>query len=80
MFVTVVAVVCHLFATNVALCKEVIVTDSDQTANLSLTDCALFGQISVAKWKTEHPVYNSDKYIVARYKCVPGHYVLRDEA
>jgi hypothetical protein len=31
------------------------------------------GQIGVAKWMSEHPIYRAD-WTLQRYKCAPGHY------
>ena len=73
MFVTVVAVMCHLAAGGSA-CQEEIVTDSDMTVGLTFMDCLAAAQAPLAKWKSEHPIFQREEYRIARYKCVPGHY------
>jgi hypothetical protein len=79
MFVTVVAVLCHLLVGN-SICEEQIVTDSNLTSGLTFMDCMAGAQAPLAKWKGEHPIYRSDAYRIERYKCVPGHYELRGRA
>ena len=73
MFVTVVAVVCHLLA-GASECREEIVTDSNMTSGLTLMDCMVGAQAPLAKWKSEHPIYRRAEYRIERYKCVPGQY------
>ena len=38
------------------------------------------GQANLAKWKGEHPIYRSEAWHIERYKCAPGHYVLKARA
>ena len=74
MFVTVVAVLCHLGSTD---CVEQVVTNSSQDRTLTLQGCAIGGQAALAKWKEEHPIYRSKAWRIVRYKCVPGIYTAR---
>jgi hypothetical protein len=84
MFVTLIAIVCHLAAagpgnTDVNLCQEVVIATSEEAPSLTMNLCmAGAGQMGVAEWKTGHPVYSSDRYTIESYKCMPGHYMLRD--
>jgi hypothetical protein len=78
-FVTVVAILCHMLAGN-PVCQEEIVTDSNLTNGLTFMDCTAGAQAPLAKWKSEHPVYRSDAYTIEAYKCVPGHYEPRGRA
>ena len=52
MFVTVVAVLCHLSAQD---CTEVVVTNSALDQGVTMQGCMLGGQASLAQWKTAHP-------------------------
>jgi hypothetical protein len=79
MFVTVVAILCHLVLGQ-SVCVEEIVTDSNMTEGLSLSDCMSGSQAPIAKWKDEHPTYHSAEWSIGRYKCVLGHYQIRDQA
>lgn len=74
MFVTVVAVLCNL-ATNA--CLEERVTDSSLDSTVTLQSCMIGGQAGLAKWKGEHPIYRSDAWYIQRYKCAPGHYMVK---
>ncbi len=81
MFVTVVAMMCHMLGGIPApACEEVIVTDSSMTDGLTFMDCMAGAQQPLAKWKGEHPIYRSPLWWIAAYKCVPGHYELRGRA
>ncbi|MGY0571386.1 hypothetical protein ACTGJ9_010295 [Bradyrhizobium sp. RDM12] len=71
MFVTIVAVLCHMASTD---CIEEIVTSSVLDSAVTFQSCAIGGQASLAKWKEDHPVYRSETWHVQRYKCVPGDY------
>jgi hypothetical protein len=73
MFVTVVAILCHL---NSTVCVEEIVTSSSLDSNATFQSCLMGGQAGLAKWKSEHPIYRSEEWHVQRYKCVPGDYNL----
>lgn len=59
---------------------EEIVTDSDMDEALDFHGCMIEGQIGVAKWKSENPVYRADKWRIARIKCIPGHYEVKGRA
>lgn len=74
MFVTVVAVLCHLSARD---CTEVVVTNSNLDAGINFQSCLIGGQAGLAQWKSAHPIYRSDDWYVARYKCVAGVYVAK---
>lgn len=68
MFVTVMAVLCHL--SNPSLCVTEIVTDTSMDDTLSLQSC-MMGQPQVVRWMQEHPVY-SKGYTLSRWKCTIG--------
>ena len=57
MFITVLAVLCHL-AGSVDACVEEIVTDNTMDETLTMTGC-MVGVPAVVKWKQEHPIYHS---------------------
>jgi len=71
MFVTVVAVLCHLTSID---CVEEIVTSTALDSRLTFQSCMINGQSALAKWKEGHPVYRSEAWRIHRYKCVPGDY------
>ena len=77
MFVTIVAVLCHVAATD---CTEEIVTDSSLDSHVTFQSCMIGGQAGLAQWKDQHPVYRSDDWHISRYKCVPGHYAAKARA
>jgi hypothetical protein len=56
MFVTVVAVLCHINGIAVAGCVEEIVTDSNLTPEITFLECAIGAQAPLAKWMSEHPI------------------------
>jgi hypothetical protein len=72
MFVTLVAILCHVSPGPSGVCVEEIVTDSSKS-DISFQSCMIQGQIGVAKWMSEHPIYRAD-WTLQRYKCAPGHY------
>ena len=88
MFVTIVAVFCHFSPAGPSAgspapvgpadCVEEIVTDSDQSS-ITFQSCMIQGQIGIAKWMSEHPIYHAN-WTLQRYKCAPGHYQLRVKA
>jgi hypothetical protein len=78
MFVTLVAVLCHVLPGGPGTCVDEIVTDSSQS-NITLQSCMIQGQIGIAKWMSEHPIYRAN-WTLQRYKCAPGHYELRVKA
>jgi hypothetical protein len=89
MFVTVVAVMCYLAVprtiaadrdcTDEEVGMEEIVTDSNFTPELTFMGCQI-GFAALAKWKGEHAIYHTDRWRVARVRCVPGHYEPRGRA
>jgi hypothetical protein len=79
MFVTVVAVLCRLSGAATGSCVEEIVTDSNMTPEISMTQCAIGAQAGLAKWMGEHPIYHAN-WRIERYKCVPGHYEIKGHA
>lgn len=66
MFITIVAVICHL---NGPLCMEKIVAQGD----LGMQSCML-GEPAVAEWMNK----NYPDYRLARWKCIPGKYYPKD--
>lgn len=66
MFATVIAVLCQLNAPQA--CLEEIVTDQ-----ATAQECLTHGQIGIAKWMSEHPLYRSG-WRLASYKCALGRY------
>lgn len=79
MFVTVVAVLCHLGGPAAGSCVEEIVTDSSMTPDITFQECMKGAQAPLAKWMGEHPLYHSN-WRIERYKCVPGHYEIKGQA
>jgi hypothetical protein len=71
MFVTIVAVVCHLTSSD---CIEEIVTSTALDSEVTFQNCLVGGQAGLAKWKEEHPIYRSEVWHIQHYKCVPGDY------
>jgi hypothetical protein len=71
MLVTLVAVLC-----NGQLCLEKVVTNSD-LSGISMTSCAVQGQIDIADWLANGPYH---EWKLQRYKCVLGTYVPRNNA
>ena len=63
---------CHALGTIPApVCREEIVTRTD-----SIQAC-MIGQPAIADWKA-HSIYQGDAWSIARIKCIPGDYELRD--
>src|SRR6266403_3259511 len=60
MFVTLVAVLCHVLTAGPGDCVEEIVTDSNQS-NITLQSCLIQGQIGIAKWMSEHFTGGADR-------------------
>ena len=77
MFVTVVAVLCHLTGPAAGGCVEEIVTDSNMTPEITFQECMKGAQAPLAKWMGE--VYHVN-WRIDRYKCVPGHYEIKGSA
>ena len=59
-------------------CVEEIVTDSSQS-NITFQSCMIQGQIGIANWMSEHPIYHAN-WTLQRYKCAPGQYRLHVKA
>jgi hypothetical protein len=78
MFVTLIAVLCHTLAGVSGICVEEIVTDSS-LSDITFQQCMIQGQIGIAKWMSEHPIYHAN-WSLERYKCAPGHYELHGRA
>jgi hypothetical protein len=85
MFITVVAVMCHLNldhrtiapdtdCTSEELRVEERVTDSSMDSRVDFFSCMLHAQIVIANWKENHPTYRTSDWRVARIKCVQGQY------
>jgi hypothetical protein len=72
MFVTLIAVLCHVLPGGSGDCVEEIVTNSNLSSIIQ-------GQIGIAKWMSEHPIYHAN-WTLQRYKCAPGHYELHVKA
>lgn len=91
MYVTVVAIMCHLIVASPTFAPdadctaeeasvEEIITDSSMDEFADFFGCMVQGQIGAADWKGKHPIYRSDKWRIARIKCVPGHYEVHGKA
>jgi len=78
MFVTLVAVLCRVLPGGPGGCVEEIVTDSNQS-NITFQSCMIQGQIGIAKWMSEHPIYRAN-WTLQRYKCAPSQYQLHVKA
>jgi hypothetical protein len=78
MFVTLVAVLCHVLPGGTGDCVEEVVTDSN-LSSITFQSCTIQGQIGIAKWMSEHPIYHAN-WTLQRYKCAPGHYDLHGKA
>jgi hypothetical protein len=85
MFVTVVAVMCHMLVEQPTIAPdrdctpeearvEEIVTDSDMDDHVDMFTCQSGGQAALAKWKSESPIYRTGAWRIGRVKCAPGHY------
>jgi hypothetical protein len=85
MFVTVVAVMCHLITAQATIAAdgdctaeeqriEEIVTDTDRDDKINFFACMIGAQIALADWKAHHPIYFKAGWRISRIKCVPGHY------
>lgn len=59
---------------------EEIVTTSELDESVDFNGCMVHGQIGVADWKSHHPLYHSERWRIARIKCVPGRYELKGRA
>lgn len=72
MQITIVVLMCHLIPAlpNAPVCREEIVARTDTMA-------ACMSQVALADWKARS-VYASEAWTIARVKCVPGEYQVRD--
>jgi hypothetical protein len=68
MFVTLVAVLCQASPGPPDRCVQEIVTDTSQS-DVTFESCKIDGQIGIAKWMSEHPIYRTG-WTLQRYKCV----------
>jgi hypothetical protein len=73
MFVTLVAFLCQASPGPPGRCVEEIVTDTS-LSGISFQSCMIHGQIGVAKWMSEHPIYRAG-WTLQSYKCVLGRYI-----
>lgn len=73
MKITIVLTLCHMLPNIPAapVCREEVITQTDTMAS------CLIGQDAIADWKA-HSIYRSDAWSIARIKCVPGDYQVRD--
>jgi hypothetical protein len=70
---TVVVLICHQLAgISAPICHEEIVTK----AEMPMQACMIF-QPAIADWK-EKSIYRGEQWTIARVRCVPGDYELRD--
>ena len=85
MFLTVVAVMCHLNVAHRTIAPdtdctseesrvEECITDSFMDNRVNFFSCMLHAQIAIATWKENHPIYRDNHWRVARIKCVQGLY------
>ena len=59
MFVTLVAVLCHVLPGGSGGCVEEIVTNSN-LSSITFQSCTIQGQIGIVKWMSEHPIYHAN--------------------
>jgi two-component system, LuxR family, sensor kinase FixL len=55
-------------------CFSLAVTQFNRS-NITFQSCMIHGQIGIAKWMSEHPIYHAN-WTLERYKCAPGPYEL----
>ncbi len=74
MMITVVALMCHTVAAVPAapLCHEEIIVQDD----MPMQSC-LIAQPAIADWKMKSK-YQGDQWHIARIRCIPGDYVVKD--
>jgi len=74
MQITVVALLCHTIAAvpGAPVCREEIVVKDD----MSMQAC-MISQPALADWK-EHSQFRGAQWTIARVKCIPGQYVIKD--
>jgi hypothetical protein len=82
MLVTVAVTMCQFLLTlpTAPVCRELIVTVSNQSQGLALDRLRCRGQAPLAKWKEENAVQRSQNYFIAGWKCAPGHYEVKERA
>ncbi len=73
MFTTLVAVLCLG-----PVCVERIVSDSAMDSSLTWISCQIQGQQEISSWLQDNPEYA--QWHLAKWKCVPGHYVIPGQA
>jgi hypothetical protein len=74
MMITVVVVMCHQLANIAApVCHEEIVVQDD----MPMQACLLAWPPAIADWKSKSK-YAGDQWTVAKIRCIPGNYELRD--
>lgn len=72
MLITIVATLCHSLGTIPApVCREEIIARTDTMA------ACLFLQPALAEWKARS-IYANEAWTVARVKCMPGDYQVRE--
>ena len=75
MQLSVVVLLCHSLSSIPApVCREELVTKTDMPMPM-----CLISQPAIADWKA-HSIFRSDAWTIARIKCVPGDYVIKDAA
>lgn len=75
MQISVVVLLCHTLGTiPQPVCREELVIKDD----MPMQAC-LISQPALADWKSKS-IYQSDAWHIARIKCVPGSYVIKDSA
>lgn len=72
MITTVVAVLCHSLAGIPAVCHEEIVAQQ----NMPMQQC-MMGQPELADWK-EKSRFRGEQWHIARIRCIPGDYQVKD--
>jgi hypothetical protein len=73
MKITVVALLCHSLATiSEPVCREEIVTHEEMPMH-----ACVFSQAAIAEWK-DRTIFRGEQWTIAKIKCVPGDYVLKD--
>jgi hypothetical protein len=73
MMITVVALMCHQLAgISSPVCHEEIVVQDD----MPMQAC-LLAQPALADWKSKSK-YAGDQWTIARIRCIPGNYELKD--
>jgi hypothetical protein len=91
MIVTMAVVLCKLMVTQPTIMPESdctaeeatveeIVGDTDTMPELDFNYCQIRGQEIAADWKNKNPLYHSNKWRIARWRCAPGHYEIRGKA